>query len=58
MSRRSDEEYHDGSFAGSRRMVHMKAIAVAAEEGWPVDAVVVDRDDPEGPLHRWGEGSL
>lgn len=32
--------------------------AIAAEEGWPVDAVVVDRDDPEGPPHRWREGSL
>ena len=39
-------------------MAHMKAIAIAAEEGWPVDAVVVDRDNPEGPLHRWREGSL
>jgi hypothetical protein len=55
---KGDEKYHDGAFAGSRRMVRMKAIAIAAEEGWPVDAVVVDRDDPEGPLHRWRDGSL
>jgi hypothetical protein len=39
-------------------MAHMKAIAIQAEEGWPVDAVVVDRDDPGGPLYRWREGSL
>jgi hypothetical protein len=52
------EENRDGAFEGSRRMAHMKVIAIQAEEGWPVDVIVVDRDDPEGPLHRWREGSL
>src|SRR4029450_13878832 len=52
------EKCRDGAFGGSRRMAHMKVIAIQAEEGWPVDVIVVDRDDPEGPLHRWREGSL
>jgi hypothetical protein len=34
------------------------AIAIRAEEGWPIEAVLADRDNPEGPLHRWREGAL
>jgi hypothetical protein len=36
----------------------MMAIAIRAEEGWPIEAVLADRDNPEGPLHRWLEGAL
>jgi hypothetical protein len=34
------------------------AIAIRAEEGWPIEAVLADRDNLEGPLHRWREGAL
>jgi hypothetical protein len=34
------------------------AIAIRAEEGWPIEAILADRDNPEGPLHRWREGAL
>jgi hypothetical protein len=38
--------------------MRMMAIAIAAEEGWPVEAVLVDQDNPEGPLRRWCQGPL
>jgi hypothetical protein len=34
------------------------AIAIRTEEGWPIEAVLADRDNREGPLHRWREGAL
>ncbi len=36
----------------------MMAIAIRAEEGWPIETILADRDNPEGPLHRWREGAL
>lgn len=39
-------------------MTHLMAIAIRAEEGWPIEAVLADRDDPEGALRRWTEGAL
>jgi hypothetical protein len=43
---------------GVHVVAQMMAIAIRAEEGWPIEAVLADRDNPEGPLHRWREGAL
>jgi hypothetical protein len=34
----------------------MKVIAVEDTDTWPVEAVLADLDDPEGPLLRWRQG--
>lgn len=43
---------------GVHFVTEVMAIAIRAEEGWPIEAVLADRDDPEGPLHQWLEGPL
>jgi hypothetical protein len=43
---------------GFTSVTQVIAIAIRAEEGWPIEAVLADRDSPEGPLHRWREGPL
>jgi hypothetical protein len=43
---------------GVHVVTQMMAIAIRAEEGWPIEAVLADRDNPEGPLRRWTEGAL
>jgi hypothetical protein len=43
---------------GFTSVTQVMAIAIRAEEGWPIEAVLADRDNPEGPLHRWREGAL
>jgi hypothetical protein len=43
---------------GVHVVTQVMAIAIRAEEGWPIEAVLADRDDPEGPLGRWTEGAL
>jgi hypothetical protein len=37
-------------------MSRMKVIAIEDTDTWPVEAVLVDLDDPEGPLLRWRQG--
>ena len=37
-------------------MSRMKVIAVEDTDTWPVEAVLADLDDPEGPLLRWRQG--
>jgi hypothetical protein len=37
-------------------MPRMKVIAVEDADTWPVEAVLADLDDPEGPLLRWRQG--
>ena len=43
---------------GVHVVTQVMAIAIRDEEGWPIEAVLADRDSPEGPLHRWREGPL
>lgn len=37
-------------------MSRMKVIAIEDTDTWPVEAVLADLDDPEGPLLRWRQG--
>lgn len=37
-------------------MSRMKVIAIGDTDTWPVEAVLADLDDPEGPLLRWRQG--
>jgi hypothetical protein len=37
-------------------MSRMKVIAIEDADTWPVEAVLADLDDPEGPLLRWRQG--
>lgn len=37
-------------------MPRMKVIAIEDADTWPVEAVLADLDDPEGPLLRWRQG--
>jgi hypothetical protein len=37
-------------------MSRMKVIAIEDTDAWPVEAVLADLDDPEGPLLRWRQG--
>lgn len=43
---------------GVHVVTQVMAIAIRAQEGWPIEAVLADRDNPEAPLHRWREGPL
>jgi hypothetical protein len=43
---------------GVHVLTQVMAIAIRAEEGWPIEAVLADRDTPDGPLRRWTEGAL
>lgn len=43
---------------GVHAVTQVMAIAIRDEEGWPIEAVLADRDNPEGPLHRWRDGPL
>lgn len=43
---------------GVHVVTQVMVIAIRAEEGWPIEAVLADRDNPEAPLHRWREGAL
>ena len=48
----------DTNGTGVHVVTQVMAIAIRAEEGWPIEAVLANRDNPEGPLHRWREGAL
>jgi hypothetical protein len=39
-------------------LTHLMAIAIREEEGWPIEAVLADRDDPEGALRPWTDGAF
>jgi hypothetical protein len=55
LGQRTKMEYE---WHGVHVVTQVMAIAIRAQEGWPIEAVLADRDNPEAPLHRWREGAL